>query len=216
MPDELLIRRVVVASSGVVYWGGVLIQAQRVRRHIGRSPNLKPRTVKERVLWVGWLLVILAWILQPILLRAHLRPNQAPVLQIWPFDFTLWTLALGLRFASAAVGIGLITAGYLGTLWCYAAMGDAWRIGVNRSEKNALVTSGPYRRIRHPIYSFQVVMLLGAALLLPTILSLAILLFHFSCVRIKATDEEAYLRTVHGLTYDKYVALTGRLFPKLV
>ena len=217
MPDDLLIRRIAVAASGIVYWGGVLIQARRVRRHIGRSPNLKPRTPKERMLWAGWMIVVLTWILQPFLLR--IQPplqGQADTLQLWPFDFRLWTLDFGLHRACMLAGIALIIAGYLGTLWCYAAMGDAWRIGVNRAEKNALITSGPYGHIRHPIYSFQVVMLLGAVLLLPTAISLGILLFHLICVWIKSSDEEAYLRTVHGPAYDGYVARTGRLIPKIV
>jgi protein-S-isoprenylcysteine O-methyltransferase Ste14 len=217
MPDELVIRRLAVAVSGVIYWGGVLIQARRIRRHIGRSPNLKPRTPKERALWVGWMLVVLVWIVQPILLRAQpASPGQAVSLRLWPANLEIWSLNFAFHSAFVAVGIVLITGGYLGTLWCYTAMGDAWRIGVNREEKNALVTAGPYRRMRHPIYSFQIVMLLGAALLLPTAGSIAILVFHLICVWIKAADEEGYLRTVHGLPYEQYVTRTGRLFPKLV
>ena len=217
MPDDLLIRRVAVAAAGIVYWGGVLIQARRVRRHIGRSPNLKPRSTKERVLWAGWMIVVLTWILQPFLLR--IQPafqGQADTLQLWPFHFGLWIPDFGLHRGCMVAGIGLLVAGYLGTLWCYAAMGDAWRIGVNRAEKNALITSGPYGRIRHPIYSFQVVMLLGAALLLPTAISLGILLFHLICVWMKASDEEAYLHTVHGPAYEGYAARTGRLIPRIV
>src|SRR6202008_2609531 len=58
--DDLLLRRILVSFSGLVYWVGVVIQARRIRRHIGRSPNLKPRGLKERLLWAGWFIVILA------------------------------------------------------------------------------------------------------------------------------------------------------------
>jgi protein-S-isoprenylcysteine O-methyltransferase Ste14 len=58
-------------------------------------------------------------------------------------------------------GTLLVVAGYVGTLWCYAAMGDAWRMGINRKEKSALVSRGPYRLVRHPIYLFQISMLAG-------------------------------------------------------
>src|SRR5258706_281884 len=120
MGNEDLLRRILVAASGVVYWGGVLIQARRVRRHIGRSPNLRPRGMKERLLWAGWLLVILAWILQPLVLSTQVRLGV-----LKPFA------ALETPFAFAA-GVLLLLAGYAGTLWCYVAMGDAWRIGVNQ------------------------------------------------------------------------------------
>jgi protein-S-isoprenylcysteine O-methyltransferase Ste14 len=87
-------------------------------------------------------------------------------------------------------------------------------MGINRKEKNALVTRGPFGVVRHPIYLFQIVMLAGAALLLPTWLSLLIVLVHAVCVLIKATDEESYLLTAHGDEYRAYRSRTGRLFPK--
>jgi protein-S-isoprenylcysteine O-methyltransferase Ste14 len=67
--------------------------------------------------------------------------------------------------------------------------------------------------VRHPIYALQVVMLAGAALLLPTLLSLGALVAHFCCVAIKAADEENYLTQVHGQAYRDYAASTGRLIP---
>jgi hypothetical protein len=60
--DHLLLREIIVSASGVVYWGGVLIQARRVRRKIGRTPNLRPKGTKEMLLWVGWLIVIVVWL----------------------------------------------------------------------------------------------------------------------------------------------------------
>jgi protein-S-isoprenylcysteine O-methyltransferase Ste14 len=196
--DALFIRRAVVCASAVVYWGGVAIQARRIRKRIGKSANLKPRTPKEKLLWAGWTLMILGWLFQPLLI-----PNaQLPVSFLTPLTLTL--------------GIALVILGYAATLWCYTSMGDTWRIGVNRNEKTSLVTRGPYRVIRHPIYGFQIVMLVGAALLLPTIYSLLIIAIHFICVQAKAADEEAYLLTVHGETYREYLNRTRRLFPKLI
>jgi len=257
--DELFARRAVVFASAVIYWGGVAIQARRVRKRIGKSPNLKPRTPKEKILWLGWMLMILGWLLQPLLVpapgvsspspppteeragerglsisnstsssRGELsqyeqpsspRPSppsaggegvKATVVRLFrcaPSLLTPFTLALG---------NALVTLGYIATLWCYVSMGDTWRIGVNRSEKTSLVTRGPYRVIRHPIYGFQIVMLAGAALLLPTIFSLLIIVVHFICVQAKAADEENYLLSVHGETYRDYLKRTGRLFPKMI
>ena len=60
--EELLLRKAFVSGSALIYWAGVLIQARRVRKKIGRSPNLTPRSAKERMLWLGWLLVVATWI----------------------------------------------------------------------------------------------------------------------------------------------------------
>ena len=200
--DELLLRKAVVAGSGLIYWAGVLIQAQRVRRKIGHSPNMTPRTAKERVLWIGWMLVIAVWIGQPFFAGGE---------KAWAFVRMCPRLANG---SVMIAGLALVVAGYAGTLWCYAIMGSAWRIGVNQQEKNALVTSGPFARVRHPIYALQVVMLAGAVCLLPTACSLVLLAFHLACVWLKAADEEAYLLATHGEAYRAHIARTGRLFPK--
>jgi len=201
--QELIWRCAIVSASGILYWAGVLILARRVRKQIGRSPNLKPRGAKEKILWVGWLLVILVWVGQSLVVKTE---NAWPATAFFPALLNLPLLV---------AGIALVVIGYACTLWCYAAMGNTWRIGVNANEKTTLVERGPYRLIRHPIYAFQLVMLAGAALLLPTILSVAILVLHYVCALIKAVDEENYLKTVHGQTYLDYMARTGRLFPKL-
>lgn len=201
--DELWLRRAVVCAGALIYWGGVLIQGRRIRKRIGRSPNLKPRDTRERILWAGWMLVIFTWIVQPLFANTT---TKLPGLAINPACLH----PLGL-----IGGLILTVAGYAATLWCYNIMGNAWRIGINRKEKNELVTAGPYRWIRHPIYAFQTVMLLGAVLLLPTICSVALVVLHLIFVLIKAKHEEAYLVTVHGDAYRDFMAKTGRLFPKL-
>lgn len=201
--NELLLRKAIVAASGLIYWVGVLIQAGRVRKKIGRSPNMTPRGTKERVLWFGWLLVIAVWIGQPFFVGGETA---------WVF---VRLFPLLIHPAVLVGGIALVIAGYAGTLWCYEIMGGAWRIGVNQQEKNSLVTTGPFARVRHPIYALQVVMLAGAFCLLPTLCSVALLLFHLVCVWSKAADEEAYLVATHGESYRAHLARTGRLFPKL-
>ncbi len=198
--EEFFLRRAVVSGFAFLYWAGVWVQARRIRKQIGRSPNLKPRGRKEKLLWLGWLVVIVIWMTQSWLI--------AKVPGAYFID------ALVSRPALVA-GVALTVAGYVGTLWCYAAMGDAWRIGINAKEKNTLVNRGPYRFVRHPIYLFQIVMLAGGVLLLPTIWSFVILLIHLACVLIKAVDEETYLLSVHGQAYRNFMERTGRLLPKV-
>jgi protein-S-isoprenylcysteine O-methyltransferase Ste14 len=113
------------------------------------------------------------------------------------------------------LGLLVMLGGFAGTLWCYAALGDVWRMGIRWREKTALVKNGPYRYVRHPIYLFQVAMLLGALLFLPTPFSFILLFVHVLCVVIKAADEETYLLHVHGSGYQAYLSSTGRLLPKI-
>lgn len=196
------LRCSIVSSSGIIYWGGVLLQARRVRRKIGRTPNLRPKGTKEKLLWLGWTIVVLGWIGQPMLLS-----NPAETwLGLWPYVFYP---------ISFVAGATLIVLGYAATLWCYSAMGAAWRIGIDQTGSSELIQSGPYRSIRHPIYSFQSVMLLGAALLLPTVVSIGLLILHFVCASIKARDEELHLINIFGDKYVAYRTHTGKFMPGL-
>lgn len=192
--DGELCRRILVSSSGIIYWGGVLIQARRVRKKIGRTPNLKPQNARERLLWLGWTIVVLGWIAQPVWAKSADLVLTSPI---------AW-----------GTGLTLIVGGYLATLWCYAAMGAAWRIGIDQGGTTELVKSGPYRSIRHPIYAFQMMMLIGATLLLPTFFSLFILLLHFICASIKAGEEEQHLLRVFGESYRQHMERTWRFLPK--
>lgn len=179
--DAADFRTAAALAAGIFYWGGVLVQARRIRRHIGRSPNLRPGTPKEWLLWGGWVIVVGGWIGQPLLLgKLH---------GSWLFS------PLGILSYSTGTALGalLLLIGFAGTIWSYAALGDAWRIWVDRRETPARVTSGPYRFVNHPVYLFQVILLLGTVCLLPTPFSLLLLILLVACVMVKAADEAAHL-----------------------
>ena len=201
--EALLLNRALVFGSAVVYWAGVSVQSRRIRRRIGRSTNSRPRNPKEKLLWAGWFFVVVAWLALPFLCAEG--QGRLPGATILPVPLNpLFT----------ALGICMVVAGYAGTLWCYVAMGDAWRMGINRAEKTDLVRRGPYGFVRHPIYLFQVIMVAAIPLLLPSVLALAILAIHILLVRTKAADEESHLRTLLGRSYEAYCARTGRWWPR--
>ena len=202
--EDATLRRAVVLGSALVYWTGVFVQTRRIRKRTGRSANSMPRGIKEQLLWAGWLAVIVSWVALPFLAK---HPADIATFEILP--------ALENRVGLIS-GILLVVLGYVGTLWCYSIMGDAWRMGIDRNEKTQLVTQGPYRVTRHPIYGLQVTMLAGVALLLPTVFAFIILGLHCLCAWIKARDEEAYLLTVHGEEYRAYCTRTGRLLPRIL
>ena len=103
--DDLAVNRVIVFAFALVYWAGVYVQARRIRRRTGRSPNVKPRGTKERLLWAGWSLVVITWLVLPFLAGAN---HSWSWLRIIP--------SLSGR-AGLFLGILLTMAGYAGTLW---------------------------------------------------------------------------------------------------
>ncbi len=95
-------------------------------------------------------------------------------------------------------------------------MGPSWRIGVDDSEHPDLVTSGPFRLIRNPIYTGLFAMFAGWGLLDPTVVSmtgLPLAIAGFEVI-VRAL-EEPYLLRLGGEPYLRYAERTGRFVPAI-
>lgn len=111
-------------------------------------------------------------------------------------------------------GLALFAAGLCATVGSQAAMGRSWRIGTDPRERTELVTGGPFRLVRNPIYSALMPTLLGLALLVPSPLALAsVVVFALATeLQVRAVEEPHLLRT-HGRAYAEYAARVGRFVP---
>jgi protein-S-isoprenylcysteine O-methyltransferase Ste14 len=80
-------------------------------------------------------------------------------------------------------------------------------------EKGELITDGPFRHVRHPIYALQRLLMLASLAIVPTWPMLALVLVHFVLTQVKARYEERQLTAVHGSVYRDYAERTGRFVP---
>lgn len=113
-----------------------------------------------------------------------------------------------------AVGVGLYLAGLLSTLVAQFAMGESWRIGVDRTERTALVTDGPFAVVRNPIFSGMLPTSIGLLLLVPNLVAIAGLVTLLAALEIQVRRvEEPYLRATHGIAYEDYASRVGRFLP---
>jgi protein-S-isoprenylcysteine O-methyltransferase Ste14 len=92
-------------------------------------------------------------------------------------------------------------------------LGASWRIGIDVGSKSGLVTSGLYRVSRHPIFLGFLTVFTGYAAMLPTPLSLGLLLGAYVGFRAQAVAEEAHLLRTHGDAYLHYARGVGRFLP---
>jgi protein-S-isoprenylcysteine O-methyltransferase Ste14 len=113
-----------------------------------------------------------------------------------------------------ALGLALSIAGLATLLWSQSSMGESLRIGADPAERTALVTDGPFRWVRNPIYSAMLVYVAGIVLLVPNVVSLVAFVslalgmdLHVRLV------EEPYLRATHGTSYAGYASRVGRFLP---
>jgi protein-S-isoprenylcysteine O-methyltransferase Ste14 len=113
-----------------------------------------------------------------------------------------------------AAGAGLFFGGFTATVLAQVAMGDSWRIGVDESERTELVTSGPFKTVRNPIFAGMIPVALGLALMVPNVVSIAAVVALVVALEIQTRlVEEPYLLRAHGAAYRSYAATAGRFFP---
>ena len=116
----------------------------------------------------------------------------------------------------AGLGLAVSVLGLAALLWSQSSMGDSLRIGVDPSERTALVTAGPFRWVRNPIYSAMLGYVAGVALLVPNAVSLVafgVLALGLE-VHVRLV-EEPYLAATHGGSYASYASRVGRFVPWL-
>lgn len=149
--------------------------------------------------WLGGVLFVVAVVLGVV----------APVLD-------LLAVLPRMHATEAATYAGLVVAcaGIAATFVAQTAMGSSWRIGVDATERTALVVEGPFRLVRNPIFTCMLVTALGLALVVPNAVSLGGFLLLLVAVEIQVRFvEEPYLRRVHGEAYARYAGMVGRFVP---
>jgi len=113
-----------------------------------------------------------------------------------------------------AAGVVCTMVGIAGTLWAQLAMGESWRIGVDHGARTELVSAGPFRWVRNPIFTWMTFASLGLVLLAPNLLSLGSLVMLLFALEVQVRGvEEPYLLRSHGEAYRRYAAVTGRFLP---
>lgn len=112
------------------------------------------------------------------------------------------------------LGVVLACLGIVMTLVAQFAMGDAWRVGVDPSERTELVTDGPFSVVRNPIFAAMIPSFIGIALLAANALTLAgVILLVLALELHVRLIEEPYLLSAHRERYAAYAARVGRFAP---
>lgn len=150
-----------------------------------------------------YIIIALAGIAMAVSAVYMVNPSLLAFAQFHTPDFVYWA-------GNALMLVGII-------LWILSkrALGSNWSPRIAIREHHTLVTSGPYRLVRHPIYTAYIIQVIGMCL---AIANLAVML---PCAAIasltwhRATAEEEILRQQFGEEYEQYSQKTGKFFPKL-
>jgi protein-S-isoprenylcysteine O-methyltransferase Ste14 len=123
---------------------------------------------------------------------------------------------LNLPDAVRWLGATLVGGGLLLLVWVQEALGANFNTILGVRERHTLVTHGPYRWVRHPMYTVLFLYLSGILLLSANLLIGGFLLGAFLVtIGTRVAKEEAILQEEYGEAYRAYKARTGRFWPRL-
>lgn len=114
-------------------------------------------------------------------------------------------------------GLVLILLGGILLSWAFRSLGRFVTVQIRLKDDHAIVGAGPYARIRHPIYTANILLSVGITLAFLSLWLWIPLAVIFWCARSRAIAEERlFLGSVRlGPAYASYMARTGRFLPSL-
>lgn len=128
-----------------------------------------------------------------------------------------------LEFASLSLpdwlrwmGVGIALAGFALLQWAQVTLGKSWSDTPRMMKEQTLITRGPYRTIRHPIYT-AFLLILGSTLLISSNWLIGLCWIGMTVLEIisRIQFEESLMIEYFGDQYRDYMKKTGRLLPKV-
>jgi protein-S-isoprenylcysteine O-methyltransferase Ste14 len=178
----------------------------------------------------AWLVFLAYWVVSALKLKSvKLRePRGGRLIQlifmviayVLMFNDGVGRGWLATRFVPASpaigkIGVAVTVAGIALAIWARWHLGENWSATVTLKEGHELISSGPYRHVRHPIYTGMLLAFVGTALALGeyrALISVCIVLVAFYA---KAKKEEHFLAQEFGDKFREHSRRTGMFLPRL-
>ena len=162
--------------------------------------RLKPSATLHRIKGWRWYvpmaLLPVEWLLPPALIALRFGEIGAS-----------W---LPLRVAGLAVGL----TGAVLLAWASVLLGRLLMHEAAIREDHALVVSGPFRLVRHPVYTGYLALLLGSGVASLNVYVLLLWPVSLLGILVQAASQEQLLGARFGRVYEGYAGQTGRLVPR--
>jgi protein-S-isoprenylcysteine O-methyltransferase Ste14 len=184
--------------------------------------------INERIIGLLWLAWLVYWSLSAIAIKAaerresprsrasHVVPLVVGVLMIvapqTPWGVLSWR-PVPYDSGMAWVGTLLLALGLAFSVWARLHLGRNWSGDVTMKYDHELIKTGPYRFIRHPIYTGLLLALVGCAIARDELRGLVGLLIAAAALVRKLRLEERWLSERFGNDYARYREKVAALIP---
>lgn len=130
---------------------------------------------------------------------------DAPWLGLLSVPFPAW-----LRWLGIALGLSSLVI----YVWSRLAIGKEWSSDLRLRDRHQLVTTGPYSRVRHPIYLALILFMTSITLVAANWLLIAFLTISATDLALRIPKEEQMMIEEFGDEFEAYMQRTGKLLPK--
>jgi protein-S-isoprenylcysteine O-methyltransferase Ste14 len=176
-----------------------------------------------------WIVFLIYWIIAAINTRAtRAKESVASRYAVLLLEFVGYVLIfsgstgigfLGSRFiprtmVSTILGVMFTWSGIGLAIWARYHLAEYWSARITIKEDHQLIRTGPYSRLRHPIYSGLVLATIGSALVIDEWRCALGLFFVVAGYCFKAKKEEAMLSQQFGDAFREHQKHTGFLIPR--
>jgi protein-S-isoprenylcysteine O-methyltransferase Ste14 len=137
------------------------------------------------------------------------------VAHLTSFAFLYAGLAAGAASADpvrTGIGSALIALAWLLTMWTLSVF-RSWRLRAVAEAGHELMTTGPFRLVRHPIYAALMLVALGMAVCVPLPTTAVGLALNIAGAILRANAEEMVMLTAFPSAYPAYAARVRRFLP---
>lgn len=159
------------------------------------KPARERQSWSSRLVTVAYLTVTFLLLAGRLGLNARILPNE-PVLRL--------------------MGDAITFGGMVIALWARFSLGTNWSATITFKEGHELIERGPYRFVRHPMYTGLLLMILGTAVVVGSMSGFLALVIGFAGTWQKLRQEEALLTKHFPDAYPRYMSRTKALVPFLL
>jgi len=197
MSEESIFRAILLASfvSNLLIGMYHRIRARQPGEKISREEEGKPIKILLRLFLQAFLMGVIIYLVHP------------PWMGWSTFPLPPW-----LRWTGATLGVVSLPLVY----WVFTSLGKNVTDTVVTRKEATLVTHGPYRWIRHPLYSVSALFMPAWGLLSSNWFILLMGILTLILLAIRTPIEEAKLIEKFGDEYREYMKWTGRYIPRLL
>jgi protein-S-isoprenylcysteine O-methyltransferase Ste14 len=145
------------------------------------------------ILFFYMLAVVILYAINPAWLSSFVAP------------FPTWSRWIG-------VGLGVVSLPWL--IWVHQTLGKQWSTNLQLREKHTLITGGPYRWIRHPMYSALFSFFVGLTFVSASWLVVLLVMVSVFVLYARTGKEDSLMIEQFGDEYRAYMQCTGRFLPR--